>query len=104
MSHPIPADPPDQAERPVPLERVPEGTADPAAWATDGTEPLDPPSGDDDAVLADRQAAERADRGSRAAGIGEPAPSGSTRESGYTTEITQGAAQPGPSTKEEDSS
>ena len=88
MSDPTPVDPPDEADRPVPLVTVPEGTAEPAAWSTTGTEALDPPDGGDDEVLAARQDAER--RG-READPQRAAPAGSTRESGYSTEDAQGA-------------
>ena len=62
----------------------------------------DEPHAPDDA-LAERQSAERRER--QALADGEPRPDGSagaTRESGYTTEQEQGAAQPAPTTTEED--
>lgn len=98
MPEPRVADPPDDAGRPVPLRVAPDGTSS-RDGATDGRDAAGGtvPHGVDE-TLRDRQAAEgdeREHRSADATGAGEPA--GSTRESGYSTERTQGAAQPGTS-------
>lgn len=98
MSRPRPTDPPEQAERPVPLVAVPEGTSEPHAWSTSTTAALEPPDGDDDRVLAERQRAERRARDDAGTGV---AP-GADPESSYTTEESQGAAQPAPTTRRTD--
>lgn len=98
MSRPRPADPPEHAERPVPPVAVPDGTSRPEDWSTSTTAPLEPPAGGDDRVLAERQ---RAERRAREAGGPGVAP-GADPESSYTTEESQGAAQPAPTTRRTD--
>jgi hypothetical protein len=99
MSRPRPAEPPTRAERPVPFVVAPEGTSEPDEWATGTTGPLAPPVGDDDGVLVARQRAQSRDRDSRAAGAAPAQDPGPDPESSYTTEQSQGAAQPGPATE-----
>jgi hypothetical protein len=94
MPEPRVADAPDDTDRPVPLRSAPEGDGSPQDA---GAARPDEPHGDDPALVGRREA-ERSEREQRSAGDdGTGEPSGSTRESGYSTERTQGAAQPGTS-------
>jgi hypothetical protein len=85
---------PEEAERPIPLRRMPERTEDPADWDVAGRESIDRRKPDD--VVADRQRREAAARADDDQRCDAALASGAERESGYSTEIEQGAAQPRP--------
>jgi hypothetical protein len=88
----------------VPLVAAPDGTSDPQPWSTrPGDEPAVPTRDAEhaDDLTVQQQNAEGVDRRGRAAGdVPVAAPPGSDAESGYATESTQGAAQPGPTQEE----
>ncbi len=83
---------PQEAERPVPARRMPDRTEDPDDWDVESTEPSSPRGVDE--VVAGRQAAEE-DARREGDGVRDDAlASGTEEESGYSTEIEQGAAPP----------
>ena len=83
---------PEDAERPIPLRRMPERTQDPADWDVAGEESTRPRRPDD--VVADRQRLEAAARDDDGQRRDAALASGTEHESGYSTEIEQGAALP----------
>lgn len=85
---------PEDAERPIPLRRMPERTEDPADWEAVGRESTDPREPDD--VVADRHRLEAAARDDDDQRRDAALASGTEHESGYSTEIEQGAAPPRP--------
>lgn len=94
LSAPAYVQQPEDAERPMAARRMPDRTQNPADWDVESTEPLTPREPDD--VVPDRQAAEERARRDSDAQRDEALATGTERESGYSTEIEQGAAQPRP--------
>ncbi len=85
---------PEDAERPVPTRRMPDRTEDPDDWDIESTEPSSQRGVDD--VVADRQADEEEARREGDGVRDDALASGTEDESGYSTEIEQGAAPPRP--------
>lgn len=89
---------PRDGERPMPLTRMPERAETPADWDVASIAPSQPRSADE--VLDERRATEHeyrvrtSDDGDERSA--EAADADVAHESGYATELEQGAAQPGP--------
>jgi hypothetical protein len=97
VSEEAPAQPPLDAQRPVPLRTAPEGSSDPADWAEEGVDTERASRYTDDEVMNERRRLEHGDRAARASGDPQSQQgSGTDEESAYSTENDQGAAQPGP--------
>ena len=87
---------PEDGERPIPLRRMPERTQDPDDWDVESTETSEPRRPDE--LVAERQGHEEEARRDGGAERDEALATGTEDESGYSTEIEQGAAQPRPDT------
>lgn len=85
---------PEDGQRPIPLRRMPEATQDPDDWDVGETEPLRTRQPDE--VVAERQRHEERARQDDDARRDAALRTGTEDESGYSTEIEQGAAQPRP--------
>ena len=83
---------PEDAERPVPARRMPDRTEDPDDWDVESTETSEPRRPDE--LVAERQGHEEEARRDAGAERDEALATGTDGESGYSTEIEQGAAPP----------
>ena len=83
---------PEDAERPVPARRMPDRTEDPDDWDVESTETSEPRRPDE--FVAERQGHEEEARRDGGAERDEALATGTEDESGYSTEIEQGAAAP----------